>query len=125
LRKQLKSSDWQLTYSIDLLAVLWALWPQMLGALLFCLLSVSLVCLLTRRLEHRVINPAIHRIQALVESELFSRDVIQTAPVALCVLRRSDGQVVLENTLARQWLGGCSKQLGAGWIRGAFDASDL
>ncbi|EJM56735.1 signal transduction histidine kinase [Pseudomonas sp. GM49] len=124
LRKQLKSSDWQLTYSIDLLAVLSALWPQMLGALVFCLLSISLVCLLTRRLEHRFINPAIHRIQALVESELFSRDVIQTAPVALCVLRRTDGQVVLENTLARQWLDECGEQLGAGWIRDAFDATE-
>jgi two-component system capsular synthesis sensor histidine kinase RcsC len=123
LRKQLKSSDWQLTYSIDLLAVLSALWPQMLGALVFCLLSISLVCLLTRRLEHRFITPAIHRIQALVESELFSRDVIQTAPVALCVLRRTDGQVVLENTLARQWLDECGEQLGAGWIRDAFDAT--
>ncbi|QBR29278.1 MULTISPECIES: response regulator [Pseudomonas] len=124
LRKQLKSSDWQLTYSIDLLAVLSALWPQMLGALLFCLLSISLVCVLTRRLEHRFINPAIHRIQALVESELFSRDVIQTAPVALCVLRRTDGQVVLENTLARQWLGECGTQLGASWIREAFDDTE-
>ncbi|MDP1007739.1 hypothetical protein, partial [Klebsiella pneumoniae] len=56
LRKQLKSSDWQLTYSIDLRAVLAALWPQMLGALAFCLLSISLVCLLTRRLEHRFIT---------------------------------------------------------------------
>ncbi|MFC6301114.1 response regulator [Pseudomonas sp. CCM 7893] len=123
LRKQLKSSDWQLTYSIDLRAVLWALWPQMFGALAFCLLSISLVCVLTRRLEHRFITPALHRIQALVESELFSRDVIQTAPVALCVLRRSDGQVVLENTLARQWLGQCGQQLGPGWIRDAFDAN--
>ncbi|MBV7556110.1 response regulator [Pseudomonas sp. PDM28] len=124
LRKQLKSSDWQLTYSIDLLAVLSALWPQMLGALVFCLLSISLVCLLTRRLEQRFITPAIHRIQALVESELFSRDVIQTAPVALCVLRRTDGQVVLENTLARQWLDECGEQLGAGWIRDAFDPTE-
>ncbi|WP_236189199.1 ATP-binding protein [Pseudomonas pharyngis] len=123
LRKQLKSSDWQLTYSIDLRAVLSTLWPQMLGALLFCMLSISLVCLLVRRLEHRFITPAIHRIQALVESELFSRDVIQTAPVALCVLRRTDGEVVLENTLARQWLGECGEQLGAGWIRDAFDTT--
>lgn len=120
LRKQLKSSDWQLTYSIDLLAVLWALWPQMLGALLFCLASISLICLLTWRLERRFITPTLHRIQALVESELFSRDVIQTAPVALCVLRRSDGQVVLENTLAQQWLVQCSGLLGRGWIREAF-----
>ena len=121
LRKQLKSSDWQLTYSIDLLAVVQALWPQIFGALAFCLLSISLVCLLTRRLEHRFITPALHRLQALVESELFSRDVIQTAPVALCVLRRTDGQVVLDNTLARQWLGECGEQLGPGWIRNAFD----
>ncbi|MCU0121146.1 ATP-binding protein [Pseudomonas sp. B2M1-30] len=120
LRKQLKSSDWQLTYSIDLPAVLWALWPQMLGALVFCLLSISLVCLLTRRLEHRFITPTLHRIQALVDSELFSRDVIQTAPVALCVLRRTDGRIVLENTLAQQWLGQCSELLGLGWIRDAF-----
>jgi two-component system capsular synthesis sensor histidine kinase RcsC len=124
LRKQLKSSDWQLTYSINLLAVLSALWPQMVGALVFCLLSISLVCLLNRRLEHRVITPAIHRIQALVESELFSRDVIQTAPVALYVMRRTDGKVVLENTLARQWLGDRDKQLGAGWIREAFDTAE-
>jgi two-component system, NarL family, capsular synthesis sensor histidine kinase RcsC len=120
LRKQLKSSDWQLTYSIDLLAVLWALWPQMLGALAFCVASISLVWLLIRRLEHRFIMPTLQRIQALVESELFSRDVIQTAPVALCVLRRSDAQVVLENTLAQQWLGACSEQLGPGWIGTAF-----
>ena len=121
LRKQLKSSDWQLTYSIDLRAVLWALWPQIFGALAFCLLSIFLVCLLIRRLEHRFLTPAFHRIQSLVESELFSRDVIQTAPVALCVLSRTDGQVVLENTLARQWLGQCSEQLGPGWIHNAFD----
>ncbi len=121
LRKQLKSSDWQLTYSIDLRAVLIAMWPQISGALVFCLLSISLVCLLTRRLEHRFITPAMHRIQALVESELFSRDVIQTAPVALCVLRRADGQVALENTLAQQWLGDCGEHLGPGWIQNAFD----
>ncbi|WP_236185048.1 ATP-binding protein [Pseudomonas juntendi] len=124
LRKQLKSSDWQLTYSIGLLAVLSALWPQCLGVLVFCLLSISLVYLLSRRLEHRVINPAIHRLQALVESEAFSRDVIQTAPVALRVLRRTDGQVVLENALARQWLGGCSEQLAPEWIRAAFDTNE-
>ena len=125
IRKQLKSSDWQLVYSIDLRAVIVALWPQLAGALLFCLLSISLVWLLIRRLEQRFITPAINRIQALVESELFSRDVIQTAPVALCVLRRSDGQVVLENTLSQQWLDqdGEREQLQTHWIGQAFDGS--
>ena len=123
LRKQLRSSDWHLVYSIDLRAVLTSLWPQLAGALLFCLLSISLVWLLIRRIECRFITPAISRIQAVVESELFSRDVIQTAPVALCVLRRANGQVVLENTLAQHWLapGGEREQLSPDWIQRAFD----
>ncbi|WP_323161347.1 ATP-binding protein [Pseudomonas fluorescens] len=126
MRKQLKSSDWQLVYSIDLRDVVLALWPRLLGALLFCLFSISLVWLLIRRLEYRFIAPTISRIQALVESELFSSDVIQTAPVALCVLRRTSGQVVLENTLSQQWLGpgGERERLSPRWIHQAFDAPD-
>ncbi|MEG0861440.1 MAG: ATP-binding protein [Pseudomonas sp.] len=123
IRKHLKSSDWQLVYSIDLLAVLHGLWKQLLGSLLFCLFSITLIVLLMRRIEQRLITPAVHRIEALIESESFSRDVIETAPVALCVLRRSDGKVVLENHLAQQWLGeGLERDvLCAGWIRNAFD----
>jgi two-component system capsular synthesis sensor histidine kinase RcsC len=123
IRKQLKSSDWQLVYSIDLLAVMSGLWRQLLGSLVFCLFSASLILLLMRRVECRFITPAMNRIQALIESEAFSRDVIQTAPVALCVLRRTDGQVVLENTLAQQWLGnGLEREvLCADWIIQAFD----
>lgn len=126
IRKQLKSSDWQLVYSIDLRSVIQALWPQLLGTLLFCLLSLSLVWLLIRRLEQRFITPTIHRIQALVESELFSRDVIQTAPVALCVIRRVDGLVVLENTLSQQWLGqgGERETLSSIWIQRAFERAE-
>lgn len=124
IRKHLKSSDWQLVYSIDLMAVLGGLWKQLLGSLLFCLVSISLILLLIRRLKHRQITPTIHRIQALIESEAFSRDVIETAPVALCVLRRSDGKIVLENHLAQQWLGQGQEReaLCAGWIHQAFDS---
>lgn len=124
MRKQLKSSDWQLVYSIDLRDMLIALWPRLAGALLFCFFSISLVWLLLRRLESRFITPTISRIQALVESELFSSDVIQTAPVALCVLRRANGQVVLENTLSQQWLGqsGERERLSPEWIEQAFSA---
>ncbi|SDY37566.1 response regulator [Pseudomonas sp. NFIX28] len=126
IRRQLMTSDWQLVYSFSLQALLIALWPQLAGALVFCLFSISLIWLLTRRIEHRFIAPALSRIQALVESELFSRDVIQTAPVALCVLRRTDGQVVLENTLAQQWLGdGIEREvLCAGWIQQAFKSHE-
>ncbi|WP_043229728.1 response regulator [Pseudomonas sp. CF161] len=123
IRKQLKSTDWQLIYAFELRKLLHDLWPQLLGALLFSLLSAGLIHLLTRRVAQHFIVPALNRIQALVESEAFSRDVIQTAPVALCVLRRSDGQVVLENTLAQQWLGQgkAPGQRRDGWIRQVFD----
>ena len=49
--------------------------------------------------------------------------MIQTAPVALCVLRRSDGKVVLENTLSHQWLGQGEARdlLCGGWMQQAFD----
>ena len=122
IRKHLKSSDWQLMYSIDLRAVVSGLWKQLLGSLLFCLFSVTLIWLVMRRVDQRFIIPSIHRIQALIESEAFGRDVIQTAPVALCVLRRTDGQVVLENTLAQQWLGAGPEReaLRDGWIEQAF-----
>ncbi|PAU61858.1 ATP-binding protein [Pseudomonas sp. PICF141] len=126
MRKRLKSTDWQLVYAIDVHDVLVAQWPRLAGALLFCLFSISLIWILIRRLEHRFIAPTISRIQALVESELFSSDVIQTAPVALCVLRRANGQVVLENTLSQQWLGqsGERERLSPRWIYRAFDAMD-
>ncbi|CRM16224.1 Sensor kinase protein RcsC [Pseudomonas sp. 58 R 3] len=122
IRKHLKSSEWQLMYSIDLRAVVTGLWKQLLGSLLFCLMSLTLIWLVMRRVDQRFIIPSIHRIQALIESEAFGRDVIQIAPVALCVLRRTDGQVVLENTLAQQWLGNGPEReaLRAGWIEQAF-----
>ncbi|PZW79251.1 two-component system capsular synthesis sensor histidine kinase RcsC [Pseudomonas sp. 2848] len=120
INKPLMSSDWQLVYGIDLLSILSELWVQLLGALLFCLLSISLMLLLIRRFEQRFITPTVQRIRALVESELFNRDVIETAPVALCVLRRSDGQVVLENHLAQQWLGEARVSRSAAWIDQAF-----
>ncbi|QXI40297.1 ATP-binding protein [Pseudomonas xantholysinigenes] len=105
ISKPLMSSDWQLVYAIELRAILAGLWQQLLGTLLFCLLSIGLILGLLRRFEQRFITPTVQRIRAVVESEMFSRDVIETAPVALCVLRRNDGQVVLENHLAQQWLG--------------------
>ncbi|NNB06635.1 response regulator [Pseudomonas fragi] len=125
ISKQLQSSDWQLVYSIELRSIMLALWPQLLGALLFCLISLSLLWLLILYLEQRFITPAIHRIQALVESELFCRDLIQTAPVALCVMRRTDGHVVLENRLSQLWLGHGPerKELSLNWIQRAFEST--
>ncbi|EPF1434824.1 TPA: ATP-binding protein [Pseudomonas aeruginosa] len=123
ISKPLMSSDWQLVYAIDLSAILAGLWQQLLGALLFCLLSITLIHVLIQRFDQRFFTPTVERIRALVESEMFSRDVIETAPVALCVLRRSDGQVVLENHLAQQWLGKDQARdaRSTQWIKQAFE----
>ncbi|MCH3690587.1 hypothetical protein LZB76_07855, partial [Campylobacter lari] len=45
-------------------------------------------------------------------SEEFNRTVLDTAPVALCVLSRLEGRIVFGNALAAQWLGiGVGEQL--------------
>jgi len=62
--------------------------------------------------NRRVIQPAELAHLDMVESEEFSRTVLDTAPVALCVLSRPEGRGVFGNALAAQWLGiGVGEQL--------------
>ena len=126
IRKQLGYSGWKIVYAVDIRSLLPVLgWP-----LLGCVLLGIAVCiglrLLILRIERRLITPSEARIQALVESEAFSRAVLQVAPVALCVISRTDGAVVLENSLSQQWLGSSSERakLCHGWICRAFDEND-
>ena len=127
MRKKLGYSDWKLFYAIGLEALLKVLWWPLLAASALILLIGVLVGRLVTRVERRLITPATQRIDALIESEAFNRAIIQTAPVALCVLRRADGQVVLENTLSQQWLGECKERerLCHGWIEQAFSDREL
>ncbi|MCP8464673.1 ATP-binding protein [Pseudomonas sp. ZM23] len=78
---------------------------QVLGglALLFGGLAGGWVAM--RWYARRVVGPARQAHLDIVESDAFSRAVIQTAPVALCVLRRDNHQVVMQNRLAELWLG--------------------
>lgn len=126
LRKQLGYADLQLVYSIKFHSLVLALRKPLSVAALLALTSVLGLGLLVRHIEKRLITPAIFRKQALIESEAFSRTVIQAAPVALCVLRRCDGAVVLENTLSRLWLGkGLEREsLCHGWIEQAYDPDE-
>ncbi|PVZ12662.1 MULTISPECIES: ATP-binding protein [unclassified Pseudomonas] len=126
IRKQLAYSHWQIVYRLDLHALLPALALPLLLAVLLCLAATGLMVWWIGRIDQRLIVPAAARIEALVESEAFSSTVIRIAPVALCVLRRSDGAVVLENPLAQQWLGdGRERQrLSHRWITRAFDAAE-
>lgn len=123
IRKQLGFSNWQIVYALDMHSLLTVLITPVVISLLLCVLVTWLMIWLMRRIDQRLIVPAGNRIEALVESEAFSRAVIRIAPVALCVLRRQDGEVVLDNPLYTQWIGDSQErqQRSADWIRRGFD----
>lgn len=122
IRKNLDYSGWQIVYSLQLSSLLPAMAMPLVAALLICLLATAFMLWLVRRINQRLIVPAAVRIDALIESEAFCSAVIRIAPVALCVLRRSDGAVVLENQLSAQWLamGDERTRLCHHWIDRAF-----
>jgi two-component system capsular synthesis sensor histidine kinase RcsC len=94
---------WTAIYVISLRSFLsYALWP------LLCLVALVLALLgcgraINRWYTARVIIPAQSAHASIAESEAFSRAVIDTAPTGLCVIRRSDHHVLLENQRAQQW----------------------
>lgn len=120
--KHLGYCDWRIVYTTRLTTFLPLLLGPLLVGLLICISATWLMSRLVIRIDRRLIIPAGHRIEALVESEAFSRAVIQIAPIALCVLRRQDGEVVLENHLSQQWLGQGNERenLCHGWMHRAF-----
>ncbi|MBD8482748.1 ATP-binding protein [Pseudomonas coleopterorum] len=123
IRRKLDYSSWQIIYSLQLVTLLPCLAMPFGVSLLICIVFTALMLWLVRRAEQRLIAPAAARIDALIESEAFCSAVIRVAPVALCVLRRHDGGVVLENRLSEQWLsvGAERAKLCHDWINRAFD----
>ncbi|UNM22710.1 response regulator [Pseudomonas sp. ArH3a] len=55
--------------------------------------------------HRRVIAPAQISHRQIVQSDQFSRTLLETSPVALCVFSREDVRVVFANTLALKWFG--------------------
>jgi two-component system capsular synthesis sensor histidine kinase RcsC len=96
-------AHWTAIYVISVQSFLdYALWP------LLCLIALVLAILgcsraINRWYRIRVILPAQSAHASIAESEAFSRTVIDTAPTGLCVIRRSDHHVLLENQRAQQW----------------------
>lgn len=126
LLKHLGSSDWSLIYYFNLSDLLLPIWPRLLASLAFLLGCCLVVWGMCRRINRRLIGPAQHRLKRLVENEDFHRAMIQTAPVALCVLRRNDAEVMLENRLAQQWLGSGDERRywTYGWLERGFNSGE-
>lgn len=99
------SGVWTGTYRVSYGAFfqdnLWL--PAIAGLLLLLSLGTGIVS--SRWYSRHVITPASNAQRDIVEKEEFSRTLIETAPVALCVLARPGGEVVFGNSLALQWLG--------------------
>jgi two-component system, NarL family, capsular synthesis sensor histidine kinase RcsC len=125
IRKKISYSGWEIIYSVSIRSLLPVLiWPLVWCVLFFLALYSSLRILISRT-DSRLITPSEKRIQALIESDAFSRAILQIAPVALCVIRRTDGVVVLENSLSEQWLSNTEEResLCKSWLSSAFDNS--
>ena len=82
----------------------YTLWPF---PVLLALLIAGIGCgwLVSRRYQSRIVKPVYEAYQRIIDSEAFSRAVIDSAPTGLCVVRRSNFKVLLENQKARQWQG--------------------
>ncbi|WP_117309615.1 hybrid sensor histidine kinase/response regulator [Stenotrophomonas sp. G4] len=77
----------------------------LLGSMLVALLLAVGGALILRAYRRSVIEPLRRNHARLLESEAFSRTILDNAPIGLCLLRRTDGRVLLDNALARHWLG--------------------
>ncbi|WP_439864742.1 response regulator [Pseudomonas antarctica] len=98
----------------------YALWPLSSLALLFASL-ITLGWAGSRWYRRQVITPARLAHERIAESVAFSRVIIDTAPTGLCVVRRSDNTVLIENQRAQQWPG--SERLVAA-LAGVHDSAD-
>lgn len=105
LAEEVGNDGWRLVYHLPPgqffgeLAV-----PLLICALLLLPTGVALR-LLRRHVGQQLVQPALQQHQRLLEKLDFSSTVIDMAPVGICVLRRSDRQVLLSNQRLREWLG--------------------
>lgn len=106
LNKRIGEAGWNLVYYIPIGHLLYDGRTVIQIALGLCILFIAAVYLGMRHIRDRLIVPAIKQYDALLDMASFSQTMIETAPVALCVLRRENGSVALANELTRSWLDG-------------------
>lgn len=87
----------------------YAKWP-LLGLGLTFLAAMLLGWWINHWYKTRIVSPAQRAQERLFESEAFNRIMLHNAPAGLCVVRRSDTQLLLENQRALQ-LGGTASLL--------------
>nr|WP_312962180.1 ATP-binding protein [Stenotrophomonas indicatrix] len=105
LLKGIGQDGWRLVYHLPLGLLMRDIALHLGVSLVMCVGAIVALRALTRRIDRQLIQPALRQHRQLRESFDFGSTVIEMAPVGVCVLRGHDGMVMLENQLARDWLG--------------------
>ena len=105
LVKSIGDDGWRLVYHVPINRVLGDIVVDLAMSLLLCITALAALCLLMRRIDRQLIQPAHRQQRQMVEGINFCSTAFDLAPVGICVLRSRDGAVLLENQLARDWLG--------------------
>lgn len=78
---------------------------QLFNVALLLITCFGLGWSLLRWQRKNIFRPADQYYGSLVSRDEFSQGIIQTIPVALCVIKESGRQLVMQNSLALQWFG--------------------
>jgi len=117
---RMRTSDgWQAVYQVRWARLLSHPRGPLIGSVVAALLLALGGVLVLRSYRRSVLEPLRENHERLLESEAFSRTVLDAAPIGLCLLRRRDGQMILENAVVRSWLG--EDQAAPGWHGGWRD----
>ena len=103
LSKQVGEDGWRLVYYTSLRQVLRDHAATLKTAAVVTTLILALVLLRIRYIRRHMVQPALRQYEALTDSVSLNRKLIEVAPVGLCLLRRSDGTLVMSNEMARHW----------------------
>ncbi len=76
-----------------------------ISTLVLLMISVAGCFVYMRWYNRRVVAPAQEAQREILASEAFNRTLIETAPVALCLIDRSEATLIFANALALDWLG--------------------
>lgn len=99
------SGNWSGTYLISYASFFRGHMGLLVGAAIFVVLSMLAGLSYTYWYKRRVMEPAVDAQRKIDERDAFNRTLIQTAPVALCVISKASGELVFSNSIALDWLG--------------------
>ena len=97
--------DWTLVTGYDWHDLWAARGGRMLAQTVAALSILGLLWWLLLLLQRRVFAPALQDASQVYESEALSRVIIDTSPIGLVLMAHEDGEVLVENALARQLAG--------------------